>query len=317
MAKKMIAIAAASHADAVKFQTFCTERIALRSAPKADYQHRNSSMDETQYLMLKKLELTEAQFGELSDYARKKKILFLSTPFDTGSVEILEKIGIPAYKISSGELTNFPLLKIIASKKKPVIVSTGMADLGEVREAVTFLKKCGVKDLALLHCTSEYPASINEVNLRAMDTLRYSFDVPIGYSDHTTGIFVPLLAVAHGACIIEKHFTLDKNLPGPDHQASLDPDELKEMIQKIRLTERALGTGEKKPTKSEEIMRMVSRKSLVAVKKITKGTKITPDMIDCKRPGSGLSPQHLPEIINATAKRTIPVDSLITLDMIE
>lgn len=317
MAKKMIAVAADSHADAIKFQTFNAEKIAIKCAPKADYQQQNTSRDETQYQMLKKLELSEAQFRDLSTYAHKKRILFLSTPFDTDSVDILERIEIPAYKISSGELTNFPLLKIIASKKKPVIVSTGMATIDEVRKAVEFLRKYGVADLALLHCTSNYPTSIADVNLRAMKTLAHSFDVPIGYSDHTTGIFVPLLAVAHGACIIEKHFTLNKKLPGPDQQASLEPEELKEMVEKIRSVELALGDGVKKPTKSEKVMRTIARKSLVAIKKITKGTKITPEMIACKRPGTGLSPQFLPDIENKTAKRTIPVDTLITWDMIE
>lgn len=317
MAKKMIDVAAASSADAVKFQTFIAEKIAIKCAPKANYQRKNTPRDETQYQMLKKMELSEEQFGELFDYARKKRILFLSTPFDRESVDILEKIEIQAYKISSGELTNFPLLKIIASKRKPVIVSTGMATFDEVQAAVVFLRKNGIADLALLHCTSNYPTLIPDVNLRAMNTLSSSFDVPVGYSDHTIGIFVPLLAVAHGACIIEKHFTLDKKLHGPDHQASLEPDELREMVKKIRLVELALGDGEKKPTKSEEVMRTIARKSLVAVKKITKGTKITQEMIGSKRPGSGLSPQCLPEIVNKTAKRTISADTLITWDMIE
>jgi len=317
LAKRLINTAARAGADAVKFQTFSTEKIILRNAPKADYQTRNATHDETQFQMLKKLELTEAQFGELSDYSRRKKILFLSTPFDNESVEILENLKIPAYKISSGELTNFPLLNMIASKKKPVIVSTGMATLDEVGEAVSFFRKKKVRDLALLHCTSNYPAAIDDANLRAIDTLYRSFNLPVGYSDHTLGIFVPLLAVARGACIIEKHFTVDKNLPGPDHQASLDPGELKEMVLKIRMVERALGSGEKKPTKSEEAMRTIARKSLVAVKRIRKGTTITADMIECKRPGSGISPRHLPEIINSITKRTIPEDTLITWDMIE
>jgi len=317
LAKKLINAAASAGADAVKFQTFSADKIILRGAPKADYQNRNTTENETQFQMLKKLELTEAQFKVLSDHSRRKKILFLSTPFDSESVEILENLKIPAYKISSGELTNFPLLRIIASKKKPVIVSTGMATLDEVAETVSYLKKKRVKDLAILHCTSDYPASIDDVNLRVIDTLYRSFNLPVGYSDHTIGIFVPLLAVARGACIIEKHITLDKNLPGPDHQASLDPEELKDMVLKIRMVERALGSGEKKPTKSEETMRKIARKSLVAAKKIGKGTTITADMIECKRPGSGISPRHLPEIISTIAKRTIPEDTLITWDMIE
>jgi N-acetylneuraminate synthase len=316
-AKKLIAVAAASHADAVKFQTFSAEKIAIRNAPKADYQEKNTPVHETQFQMLKKLELSEEQFEELSEYARKKKILFLSTPFDGESVEILERIGIPAFKVSSGELTNFPLLKIIASKGKPVIISTGMATMDEVRAAVDFLRENGVCDLALLHCTSNYPAAVEDVNLRAMTTLADAFDVPVGYSDHTQGILIPLLAVAHGACIIEKHFTLDKNLPGPDHQASLEPDEFKEMVEKIRMVEMAIGNGEKKPTKSEEGMRRIARKSIVSVKRIQKGAKITAEMLDCRRPGSGLSPQHLPEIIGKNARQTIPAETLITRDMIE
>jgi len=214
--------------------------------------------------MIKKLELSDNVFQELFDYAKKTGIIFLSTPFDEESVNLLDRIDVPAYKIPSGEITNFPLLKKIAKKKKTVILSTGMASLGEVEDAFFYLKKCGAKDIILLHCTTNYPASINSVNLRAMETLRCAFQVPVGYSDHTEGITIPIAAVAMGACVLEKHFTLDRTLPGPDHEASLEPIELRAMVKAIRDVEIARGNGIKAPNEEENAIKKVARRSIVA-----------------------------------------------------
>ena len=227
LAKRLIVAAIEAGADAIKFQTFHTDNVVTRTAEKAGYQKNTTSSEESQYEMIKKLELSDEVFLELSDYAKKRGIIFLSTPFDDESVDLLDRIDVPAFKIPSGEITNFPLLKKIAEKKKPVILSTGMATLGEVEDAFHYLKKCGVQEIVLLQCTTSYPASINSVNLRAMETLRCAFHVPVGYSDHTEGNMISIAAVAMGACVLEKHFTMDRTLPGPDHKASLEPHELK------------------------------------------------------------------------------------------
>ncbi len=262
--------------------------------------------------MIKKLELSDDIFRELSAYAKKKKILFLSTPFDNESVEFLDRIGVPAYKIPSGEITNYPILKKIAEKKRTIILSTGMATLGEVEDAFHFLKKCGSEDIVLLHCTTNYPASINSVNLRAMETLRCAFQVPVGYSDHTEGITIPIAAVAMGACVLEKHFTLDKTLAGPDHKASLEPHELRAMVRAIRVVELARGNGLKVPTLEEETNKFIIRKSLVAAKDILKGDIMTEEMIDIKRPGTGIEPKYYSKILGSKSLRSISKDELIT-----
>ena len=315
-AKKMVDAAKYAGADAVKFQTFKVENVIIKNAEKAAYQKEATSAEESQYDMIKMLELTEYNFRELADYAKKKGILFLSSPFDKESVNLLDKVNVPAFKIASGEITNFPLLKHIAKKKKPIILSTGMATLGEVEEALNVIRSEGVEDVILLHCVTSYPTKKDDVNLRVIETLKHTFKLPVGFSDHTLGITVPIAAVALGACMIEKHFTLDMNLPGPDHKASLEPDELKEMVQAIRGVEKSLGDGLKRPTKTEEEIKRIARRSVVAKVDILKGTAITEDMLDLKRPGTGIEPRYLEMIIGKRAKIDIKKDDLITWGMI-
>jgi N-acetylneuraminate synthase/N,N'-diacetyllegionaminate synthase len=317
LAKKLITAAKDARADAVKFQTFKAENIVIKNAEKAEYQKETTGIGESQYEMIKNLELSEDDFKKLADYANKKDILFLSSPFDKESVDLLDEMNVPAFKIASGEITNFPLLKHIAKKEKPIILSTGMSTLGEVEEALNVIRSEGDKDVILLHCVSNYPARREDVNLRAMKTLKQAFKLPVGFSDHTLGITASIVAVALGACIIEKHFTLDKNLPGPDHKASLEPDELKEMVNAIRDVEKALGDGIKRPTKEEEEIKKVARRSIVAKEDISKGTIITEDMLDVKRPGTGIEPKHLNLVIGRRTKGSIKKDELITWEVIE
>lgn len=314
LAKKLIDVAVEAGADAVKFQTFQAEELVTETAEKAEYQKETTGSKESQFAMIKKLELSDKNFKELFTYAQKKGIIFLSTPFDQGSVDLLDKLGVPAFKVGSGEITNFPLLKHIASKQKPVILSTGMSTLDEVIEAVEVIRKAGSKEIALLHCVSCYPARIEDTNLRAMETLRRKFNLPVGLSDHTVGIHIPIAAVALGACVIEKHFTLDKNLPGPDHRASLEPDELKEMVVAIRHIERAQGDGIKRPTADEKETKKAARRSLVARTNIPAGTIITEDMLDIKRPGTGLEPKQINLVIGKKAKKNIACGEIITLN---
>ncbi|MDO8840801.1 N-acetylneuraminate synthase [Methanocalculus sp.] len=317
LARELIDAAAQAGADAVKFQTFHAESVVTSTADKADYQKHTTSSDESQYEMIKKLELSDDTFRELSVYAEKKGIIFLSTPFDEESVDLLDEIGVPAFKIPSGEITNFPLLKKIAEKPKPIILSTGMATLGEVEEAVAYLRKHGAQELILLHCTTSYPAPIHSVNLRAMETLHCAFKVPVGYSDHTEGITIPIAAVAMGAQVIEKHFTLDRSLSGPDHLASLEPDELKAMVQAIRDVERAFGNGVKRPSEEEEAIKFVARKSIVANKDIPKGERLREDALTIKRPGTGIEPKYVERVSQMKARSTISKDQVITWDMVE
>jgi len=272
LAKKLIDAAKDAGADAVKFQTFKAESVVVKDAQKAEYQ-KETTGEGSQYVMIKKLELAEEDFRELADYAEKKDIMFLSSPFDKDSVDLLHELDVPAFKVGSGEITNLPLLRYIAKKGKPIILSTGMSTLGEIEEALDVIRSEGVEDIILLHCVSNYPARIEDVNLRAMGTLKQAFKLPVGFSDHTLGITAPIAAVALGACVIEKHFTLDRNLPGPDHRASLEPDELKEMVKAIREVEKALGNGIKKPTKEEEKIKKVAGRSIVAKVDISKGTR--------------------------------------------
>ena len=312
LARKLIDVAAKAGADAVKFQTFQAEELVTESAEKADYQKETTGSDESQFEMLKKLELSDRNYKELFTYYQKKGIIFLSTPFDQGSADFLDKLGLPALKIPSGEITNFPLLKHIAGKRKPVILSTGMSTLDEVGEAVEVLRKAGAAEIVLLHCVSCYPASIEDTNLRAMETLSRTFKLPVGLSDHTIGIHIPIAAVALGACIIEKHFTLDKNLPGPDHRASLEPDELREMVSAIRDIERAFGNGIKRPTAGEKETKKAARRSLVAEINIPAGSVITGDMLGIKRPGTGLEPKLINLVIGKKAKKSIARGEIIT-----
>lgn len=316
LAKKLVDLACAAGADAVKFQTFKTEELVTLSAPKAEYQKRTVP-GKSQYEMLKKLELSQKDFVELFKYCKKKGIMFLSTPFDAQSASFLHKLGMKIFKISSGELTNHPLIRQIATYGKPIILSTGMATLKEVGKAVKEAHKVANRRITLLHCTSNYPARPEDVNLRAMQTLGRTFKVPAGYSDHTEGLIIPIAAAALGAAVIEKHFTLDKSLPGPDHQVSLSPAELKEMICSIRTVELAQGDGVKKPTKEEASTRKLARKSIVARAYIERSNIIQPDMLACKRPGHGLPPVYLDRVIGRKAKTAISADQLIRLSMLE
>ena len=313
LAKKLIDVAREAGADAVKFQTFNAENVVTKSAEKARYQKETTDAAESQFEMIKKLELTKKDFDELFAYAQKKEIIFLSSPFDKGSVDLLDELGVPAFKIPSGEITNFPLLRHIARKRKPAVLSTGMSTLGEIEEALEVIRKERVEDIILLHCVSCYPAKAEDMNLKAMETLRCTFKLPVGLSDHTLGITIPIAAVALGACVIEKHFTLDKNLPGPDHKASLEPDELKQMIKAIRDVEMALGDGMKRPTAEEEGNKRVVRRSIVARVNIPQGAIITEEMLAVKRPGTGLEPKYLGEIIGRVTEIAIKKDKAITI----
>ena len=314
IAKQLIDAAVAASADAVKFQTFHADSVVTCTAEKAEYQKSTTSSNESQYDMIKNLELSDGIFQELSEYADRKGIIFLSTPFDEESVDLLDRIGVPAFKIPSGEITNFLLLKKIVEKKKPLILSTGMATLGEVEDAVNFLKANGGEEIILLHCTTSYPAPIHSVNLRAMETLRCAFQVPVGYSDHTEGIMIPIAAVSMGAQVVEKHFTLDRSLSGPDHLASLEPQELKAMVVAIREVEHALGNGIKGPTEEEEAIKSVARRSVVARCDIKSGDILNENNIALKRPGTGIQPQFIRYILGMRARRNIKRDEILQWD---
>ncbi|QEK11314.1 N-acetylneuraminate synthase [Crassaminicella thermophila] len=311
LAKKLIDAAVDAGADAVKFQTFKAEKIVIKKAEKAEYQKITTNNDESQFHMLKKLELSYEDHVQLYNYCRKKNIMFLSTPFDMDSVDLLEKIGIEVYKISSGDITNMPLLKYIASKNKPIILSTGMSNLGEIEEAIEWIKGAGNEKIILLHCTTNYPTEYKDVNLRAMNTMKEAFKLPVGYSDHTLGIEVPIAAVAMGACVIEKHFTLDKQMKGPDHKASLEPKELKKMVRTIRNIEICLGNGIKKCIENELENRLIGRKSIVAAHDIKKGEVLKLESIDFKRPGSGIEPKYYMNLIEKKITRDIKEDEII------
>ncbi len=313
LAKKLIDAAKKAGADAVKFQIFRAERLVTKTAEKPAYQKRSTGAG-SQHDMLKKLELTRDDFKKLSGYAKKKNIIFLASAFDEESIDFLDELKVPAFKIPSGEITNLPLLKHAARKGKPVIMSTGMSNLGEVEEALKTIMEEGAKEVVLLHCVSNYPAKVEETNLRAMETLMHMFGLSVGLSDHTVGTTVPIAAAALGATIIEKHFTLDRKLPGPDHKASLEPGEFREMVEHIREVEKALGNGVKRPTESEEAMKKAVRRSIVAKVDISKGTVIAEDMLDLKRSGTGLNPKYLKKVIGKRAKKDIKVDEPITFE---
>lgn len=312
MAKKLIRAAKSSGADIVKFQTANVDSLVSESAAMAEYQRRNTGQEKSQKEMLKKLLLKFEDFEDLASYCMEVGIKFLSTPFDIESVRFLDKLQ-DIWKIPSGEITNYPYLVEIGRTKKDVILSTGMSDLHEIHDAVDVLKSNGTKNITLLHCTTEYPAPIEEINLNVMETLRKEFGCPVGYSDHTQGIEIDLAAVAMGATIIEKHFTLDRSLPGPDHKASLEPDELKAMVSGIRKVELARGTGVKRPTASERKNRDIARKSIVAAKAIKQGEIFTTDNLTTKRPGSGISPMRWNEVLGERAVRCFEEDELIEL----
>lgn len=314
-AKKMIDVAAAAGADAIKFQTFRAESLVARYAPKAIYQKKPTDKNENQLAMLKKLELDIDAHNELIKYCRLKKIMFLSSPFDLESIDFLSKLGLRTLKIPSGEITNLPYLRKIGSVQKKIIMSTGMSSLKEVKDAVNILVKSGTKkkDIVVLHCNTEYPTPFKDVNLTAMLTMRDKLGVKIGYSDHTVGIEVAIAAAALGAAVIEKHFTLDKNMSGPDHKASLDSKELKCLVTAIRNVEKASGSRVKKPTQSELRNIPVVRKSIVAMVDIKRGERFNEKNVAIKRPGTGISPVRWDRIIGSRAKKNFKPDELIYL----
>ena len=312
MAKQLVYTAKECGADIVKFQTAKLDSLVSKSAHMADYQKKNTGVEESQKDMLKKLLLNFDEFVELAAYCKSVGIQFLSTPFDIESIHFLNDM-LDIWKVPSGEITNYPYLVEIGKTGKPVILSTGMAEMDEIQASINVLKHNGTEDLTLLHCTTEYPAPIKDVNLNAMNTLREIFGFPVGYSDHTQGIEVDMAAVALGATVIEKHFTLNRNLPGPDHKASLEPGELKAMVDGIRKIEQALGSTEKRPSEVEIKNRAVARKSIVASKKIIKGEILTEDNITTKRPGTGINPMRWPEIIGTKAIRDFEEDELIKI----
>ncbi len=314
LAKKLVDAAKRSGADAVKFQTFKAEEVVCASYGKANYQKKTTAADESQLTMLKRLELKEVDFRELSNYCQKTGILFLSTAFDMASVDVLDQLGVTLFKIPSGEITNGPLLTHIAKKNKPIILSTGMSTLKEIDQALKILRRFNKKNISLLHCVSEYPAPMEDVNLKAIPAMQSHFKLSIGLSDHTLGIEVPIAAVALGASIIEKHMTLTKTMNGPDHQASLDPQEFSAMVKAIRHIEKALGNGHKQPSKSELKNRIAIRRSLVSTKDIPKGSHIEHAAIAIKRPGSGIAPNDLGKILGRQTKRSIKKDTVIKWD---
>jgi N,N'-diacetyllegionaminate synthase len=313
LAMQLVDAAVEAHADAVKFQTFKAIKLVTATAPKAEYQSRNTRDNGPQLDMLRKLELSEEHHRQLIEHCNQRGILFLSTPFDHDSADLLATLDLPAFKISSGDLTNLPLLEHISRKRKPIILSTGMSTLGEVEDAVQTMQSSGA-DFALLQCVSNYPAEPEESNLRAMGTLQMAFNVPVGYSDHTLGSEVCFAAVAMGACIVEKHFTLDRNLPGPDHVASAEPQELRDLVHGIRRIELALGSGRKTPAASELKTAAVARKSLVAARDIPAGAVLTEDLIAIKRPGTGLPPSMREHLLQRQTRCDIPAGSLILLE---
>jgi N,N'-diacetyllegionaminate synthase len=315
MAKLLVDVAVNAGADIVKFQTFRSNLIVTSRATKAEYQLQSSGKDETQLEMLKRLELTQVMHEELIDYCKQYNIEFFSTGFDTQSIDMLVDLGLEQFKIPSGEITNLPYLRHIGKFGKPVIFSTGMANLGEIEKTLDVLETSGTtrNKITVLHCNTEYPTPLEDVNLRAMQAIRDAFGVAVGYSDHTLGIEVPIAAVAMGATVIEKHFTLDRNMPGPDHRASLEPDELKAMVKAIRNIEKALGDGIKRPTLSEIKNIPIVRKSLVAATGIRSGERFTKANLAVKRPGTGISPMRWDEVLTQSATRDFDPDELIEL----
>lgn len=313
LAMKLVDAAKDAGADFVKFQTFISKNIVSENAEKAEYQKQQTEATETQHDMLKKLELSFDDFVKLNKYCKSENIEFMSTAFDFDSIDFLDNLGALIWKIPSGEITNLPYLVKIAKLKRPIILSTGMSTMDEVRSAINVLKDNCAGELTVLHCTTEYPAPFCDVNLRAMLTMKDEFGVNIGYSDHTIGIEVPIAAVALGATVIEKHFTLDRNMEGPDHKASLEPDELKAMVDSIRHIESALGDGVKQPAESEIKNMTIVRKSIIARKSIKAGEVFTEENLSSKRPGDGISPMRWFDVIGKIAKRDFKEDDLIEL----
>lgn len=317
IAKQLVDKAYEAGADIVKFQTCKAENVISRYADKAEYQKVTTGEADSQLEMVRKLMLTFDEYKMLKDYCDEKGITFLSTAFDLVSVDFLHSIGMKLWKIPSGEITNLPLLIKIASLHEPIIMSTGMSELSEVVEAVNVLKKYGAGEITLLHCTTEYPAPFEDVNLKAMDTIKEATGLNVGYSDHTKGIEVPIAAVALGACVIEKHFTLDRNMEGPDHKASIEPQELKTMVSSIRNIENVIGDGNKVVSASELKNQAIARKSIIALTDIKKGDVFSEENITTKRPGSGINPMRWFDLLGKTAKHDYSEDYLIEKDELE
>lgn len=315
IAKALVEEAARAGADVVKFQTFKATKLVTNSAPKAEYQIKNAGESESQFEMIKRLEMTDQMHNELINHCKAFGIQFLSTGFDIDSNLYLFELNMPFFKVPSGELTNLPYLRHLASLRKEIVLSTGMANLSEIEAAIDVLEQAGTsrESITVLHCTTEYPTPMEDVNLLAMTNIGKAFGVNVGYSDHTPGIEVPIAAVALGATVIEKHFTLDRNLPGPDHRASLEPGELKAMVQGIRNIEKALGDGIKRPNPSELKNKPIARKSIVAARLIKAGEKFSEVNLMAKRPGTGISPMRWDDVIGRTASRDFSEDELIEL----
>jgi N,N'-diacetyllegionaminate synthase len=312
MAKRLIAAGAEAGADAVKFQTFRADEIASPQAAPAEYQTRNCrAADQSQLDLLRRLELDRSTHCALAGYAKQKGILFLSSPFDPQSADLLEEVGVPLYKLGSGELTNLPLLRHVAGKQKPVILSTGMATLDEVGHAVRILEAEGNDDIVLMHCVTEYPAPAAEVNLRAIETMAAAFGLPVGYSDHTEGNEIAWAATALGACCIEKHFTLSRDLEGPDHAASAEPHEIKALVRGIRRIELALGDGIKRAAPCELRNRLLVRRSVFAATEIQAGTVLASAMLACQRPGTGIPSEQLDHLLGCKVTRTFRAGEML------
>lgn len=311
LAKLLVDKAVWAGADCIKFQTFNSKNLVSKNAQKAEYQKKTTDSSESQLEMLKKLELSKEEFIELRDYCNQKGIMFLSTPFDLESIDFLASIGVKTWKVPSGEITNYPFLRAIGKRKESVIMSTGMCSLEEVRDSLKVLKKFGTTDITLLHCTTEYPAPYDSVNLKAMLTLQNEFGYKVGYSDHTNGIEIPVAAIAMGATVIEKHFTLDKTMEGPDHKASLEPEELRQMVLSIRNVEAAIGDGIKQPSDAEKKNIAIARKSIVAACDIKKGEVFTENNLTAKRPGNGISPMQWEKILGKSAIKDFEKDEMI------
>ena len=313
LAKKMVDAAKEAGVDYVKFQTFNPQKLVSKYAEKAKYQKETTGSDETQLQMLQKLTLTEDNFLSLRDYCKEVGIGFISTPFDLDSIAFLETFDMDFWKVPSGEVTNLPYLEAIARTKRKVVMSTGMCDMNEIQDAMEVLNKNGTTEITLLHCNTQYPTPYEHVNLSAMSTIKDTLHKEVGYSDHTQGIEVPIAAVAMGATVIEKHFTLDKNMEGPDHKASLDPTELKQMVSAIRNIEKAIGNGLKEPSSSELTNKAVARKSIVASREIKQGEILSEYNLTTKRPGTGISPMKWYEVIGKAAARDFSEDEIIEL----
>lgn len=310
LACKLVDAAKEAGVDCIKFQTFKSKNLVSHTAQKAEYQ-KDTTGEGSQVDMLKKLELSFEEFLALKDYCDRVGICFLSTPFDFDSIDFLNSIDMPFWKIPSGEVNNYPYLVALAKTRKPVVMSTGMCDLSEIQEAINVLRENGTDEIKLLHCNTEYPTPFEDVNLRAMQTMAAAFGLEVGYSDHTNGIEVPIAAAALGATVIEKHFTLDRNMEGPDHKASLEPDELAKMVSSIRNIEKALGNGDKTPSPSEKKNITVARKSIVAAKSIKAGEILTVENVTVKRPGTGISPMKWNKVLGRRAVRDFEEDELI------